>query len=115
MLHSYNETSFFPNRDLSLKGSSRSSKRVPFGSTGPDPGNCPGFPPTLTRFAPPPENLQREAKFSKTRKSEKKTIVFAADVCSVAKIQVPVSLRKSIVFTADRCSVGKKRAKRAQT
>ena len=62
-----------------------------------------------------PENLQREAKFSKTWKREKKTIVFAADRCSVAKIQVPVSLRKRIVFTADRCSVGKFRAKRAQT
>ena len=51
-----------------------------------------------------PGNLQREAKFSKTRNSEKKTIVFAADRCSVAKIQVAVSLRKSIVFVADVCS-----------
>ena len=62
-----------------------------------------------------PENLQREAKFSKTWKRKKKTIVFAADRCSVAKIQVPVSLRKSIVFVADRCSVAENGAKRPQT
>ena len=90
-------------------------KRVPFGSTGPAPGDSPGHPPAYLDFAPPSGILQREAKFSKTRKSEKKTIVLAADVCSVAKIQVPVSQKKSIVFTADVCSVGKKGAKRAQT
>ena len=33
----------------------------------------------------------------------------------VSEIQVPVSLPKSIVLAADRCSVAKFRAKRAQT
>ena len=83
--------------------------------TGPDPGGYPTCPPARSPSATNALNLQREAKFSKTRKSEKKTIVFAADRCSVAKIQVPVSLRKSIVFVADRCSVAENGAKRPQT
>ena len=105
---------YFPNRDLSLRVLV-GVKRVPSGSTGPAPADSPGHPPASLSSAPQWAFLQREAKFSKTRKSEKKTIVLAADVCSVAKIQVPVSQKKSIVFTADVCSVGKKRAKRAQT
>ena len=52
---------------------------------------------------------------ARVRASREPGIVFAADVCSVAKIQVPVSQKKTIVFTADVCSVGKKGAKRAQT
>ena len=51
----------------------------------------------------------------RVRNSVKRSSVFAADRCSVGKIQVPGSGPKRTVFAADRCSVAKNGAKRAQT
>ena len=51
----------------------------------------------------------------RVRNSVKRRSVFAADRCSVGKIQVPGSGPKRTVLVADRCSVAKNGAKRAQT
>ena len=51
----------------------------------------------------------------RVRNSVEKRSVFAADRCSVGKIQVPGSGPKRTVLAADRCSVAKNGAKRAQT
>ena len=88
------------------------SKRVHPEAPDPDPGSWPrGFPQLQARRLVCSETMISV----RVRISPKRSTVFAADQCSVAKIQVTVSLSESVVFAADRCSVATKGTKRAQT
>ena len=84
-------------------------QKISVRSDGPDPCGRPRTPPTTPPQRDPGGDLCSEKQsFLKLRNSEKKTLLLAADVCSLAKIHPPFSQKKSIVFAADVCSFAKK-------